>query len=194
MLVLSRRKDERIKIGDAVEVMVTDIQGDNVRLGITAPAGVKIVRDDAKRLSPPPARITEEATESPQVTLYVVPAGHKSNCGNPIAAGVYANYPGWHHLAPDETEIRGLSNPVNLGFIVNRTWLDQFARQFALVDHNLPEAGKCFMSLNFNPQDWPDVQEALMLAASRGTGGETEHDFVAICREYLAAHPKEEAT
>jgi carbon storage regulator len=124
MLVLSRRKDERIKIGDAVEVMVTDIQGDNVRLGITAPAGVKIVRDDAKRLSPPPARITEEAADSPQVTLYVVPEGQRH----------YAP-PGIYRLAArcvNGAWIVDVRNGVT-EVLVNRTWLDQFARQFALV-------------------------------------------------------------
>ncbi|MCZ6612868.1 MAG: carbon storage regulator, partial [Planctomycetota bacterium] len=37
MLVLSRRRDETIMIGDDVELTVVDIRGDKVRLGITAP-------------------------------------------------------------------------------------------------------------------------------------------------------------
>lgn len=37
MLVLSRRRDESIMIGDNVEVMVVDVRRDKVRLGIIAP-------------------------------------------------------------------------------------------------------------------------------------------------------------
>ena len=44
MLVLSRRKDESIMIGDDVEVMIADIRGDKVRLGITAPKSIPVHR------------------------------------------------------------------------------------------------------------------------------------------------------
>ena len=37
MLVLSRKKDEKIIIGDNITVMVIEIRGDKVRLGIEAP-------------------------------------------------------------------------------------------------------------------------------------------------------------
>jgi len=37
MLVLSRRKDEDIVIGDDIVVKVVDVRGDKVRLGIEAP-------------------------------------------------------------------------------------------------------------------------------------------------------------
>lgn len=35
MLVLSRLVDESIMVGDDVEVMIVDVRGDKVRLGIT---------------------------------------------------------------------------------------------------------------------------------------------------------------
>jgi creatinine deaminase len=44
MLVLTRQRDQTIMIGDDVEVTVVDIRGDKVRLGITAPAAVKVYR------------------------------------------------------------------------------------------------------------------------------------------------------
>jgi carbon storage regulator len=44
MLVLSRCKDEEIVIGNEIRVMVIDVRGDNVRLGITAPRDVSIHR------------------------------------------------------------------------------------------------------------------------------------------------------
>lgn len=46
MLVLSRRKDETIMIGDSVEITVVDIRGDTVRLGITAPRTVSVHRKE----------------------------------------------------------------------------------------------------------------------------------------------------
>jgi len=44
MLVLSRRKDESIIIGDDVEVTIVDVRGDKVRLGITAPKNIPVHR------------------------------------------------------------------------------------------------------------------------------------------------------
>ena len=46
MLVLSRRRDETIMIGDEIEVIVVDIRGDKVRLGITAPKSVPVHRKE----------------------------------------------------------------------------------------------------------------------------------------------------
>ncbi len=43
MLVLSRQRDESIMIGD-IEVMVVEIRGDKVRLGIKAPLDVAVHR------------------------------------------------------------------------------------------------------------------------------------------------------
>ena len=45
MLVLSRKTDERIKIGD-IEVVVLEIQGNKVRLGINAPREISVVRTE----------------------------------------------------------------------------------------------------------------------------------------------------
>ncbi len=44
MLVLSRKKDECIIIGDGIIITVVDIRGDKVRLGITAPAEIPVHR------------------------------------------------------------------------------------------------------------------------------------------------------
>lgn len=46
MLILSRRKDESIMIGDDVEIMIVDIRGDKVRLGITAPKSISVHRKE----------------------------------------------------------------------------------------------------------------------------------------------------
>ena len=44
MLVLSRRRDESIMIGDDVEITIVDVRGDKVRLGITAPKSIPVHR------------------------------------------------------------------------------------------------------------------------------------------------------
>lgn len=46
MLVLSRKQNERIVIGESVVVTVVRIAGDKVRVGIEAPAEMRVVRDE----------------------------------------------------------------------------------------------------------------------------------------------------
>ena len=46
MLVLSRKKDEKIIIGDNITLMVIEIRGDKVRLGIDAPKEVTVHRQE----------------------------------------------------------------------------------------------------------------------------------------------------
>jgi len=46
MLVLSRKKNERIVIGENVVVTVVEVRGDRVRLGIEAPQEVPIHRSE----------------------------------------------------------------------------------------------------------------------------------------------------
>lgn len=53
MLVLSRKKNERIICtfpdGTVLDVCVVDIRGDKVRLGLTAPQGITIHREEVQR-------------------------------------------------------------------------------------------------------------------------------------------------
>jgi carbon storage regulator len=46
MLVLSRKIDERIMIGDQIEISIVDIKGDQVKIGIQAPGNVKVYRKE----------------------------------------------------------------------------------------------------------------------------------------------------
>ena len=46
MLVLTRRSDEAIRVGDDIKITVVEIKGGQVRLGIEAPAAVPIYREE----------------------------------------------------------------------------------------------------------------------------------------------------
>lgn len=46
MLVLSRRIDEKIRIGEDIEITIVALSGDQVRLGIEAPRDIKIMRSE----------------------------------------------------------------------------------------------------------------------------------------------------
>ncbi len=46
MLVLSRKKNEKIRIGDDIEVMIVEMRGDKVRLGIVAPREIPVHREE----------------------------------------------------------------------------------------------------------------------------------------------------
>ena len=46
MLVLSRKRDEQIVIGQDIFVTIVEIRGDKVRLGIEAPAHVSVHRQE----------------------------------------------------------------------------------------------------------------------------------------------------
>ena len=46
MLVLSRRADESLYIGDDIKITVLDIRGGQVRIGITAPDTIKVHREE----------------------------------------------------------------------------------------------------------------------------------------------------
>jgi carbon storage regulator len=46
MLILTRKTNESFMIGDTIQISVVDIKGDQVKIGITAPADVKIYRKE----------------------------------------------------------------------------------------------------------------------------------------------------
>jgi carbon storage regulator len=46
MLVLSRKKDQALMIGDNIELTIIEIQGEQVKLGIKAPKNVPIYRKE----------------------------------------------------------------------------------------------------------------------------------------------------
>jgi carbon storage regulator CsrA len=49
MLVLSRKEGEAITIGENIELTVTKIYGNRVLIGISAPAQIKILRNELQK-------------------------------------------------------------------------------------------------------------------------------------------------
>ncbi len=76
MLVLSRRQDERIVIGDQIVITIVEIRGDKVRVGIEAPRDVPVHRREIyeaiqrhnSQHAPPAAPIDMPTTSSPDAT------------------------------------------------------------------------------------------------------------------------------
>ena len=46
MLILSRKINEKIMIGDDISVSIIEIRGDQVRIGVDAPKTVKVFRQE----------------------------------------------------------------------------------------------------------------------------------------------------
>lgn len=67
MLVLSRRRSERIWIGDDISITIVKLDRNQVRLGIEAPAHIAIVREEVLIDQSPdaePAATTDDAAGS----------------------------------------------------------------------------------------------------------------------------------
>lgn len=91
MLVLTRKLQERIHIGDNVTITVVRIKGNTVRVGIEAPDDVRVVRGEVMERESPPASGEGEA----------------SSVEHPEAAGVEAD--------DDTAPLAAGGQPVGLG-------------------------------------------------------------------------------
>jgi len=49
MLVLSRKVGETIWIGEDVEMVIFEVKGDQVRIGIRAPRNIEVVRGELRK-------------------------------------------------------------------------------------------------------------------------------------------------
>ena len=46
MLILSRKIDQKIRIGDDIVITLIDVKGDQVKIGVEAPSTVKVYRQE----------------------------------------------------------------------------------------------------------------------------------------------------
>lgn len=49
MLVLSRKVGETIWIGEDVEIFITEVKGEQVKIGIRAPRNIEVVRGELRQ-------------------------------------------------------------------------------------------------------------------------------------------------
>lgn len=66
MLVLTRKQNEAIQIGEDIEIKVLGIEGDQIKLGITAPKSVDIHRKEIY------LDIQEQNNEAAAISLDVI--------------------------------------------------------------------------------------------------------------------------
>ncbi|MFO7781854.1 MAG: carbon storage regulator CsrA [Spirochaetia bacterium] len=73
MLILARRTNESIVIGDEIEVSVVDIKGDQVKLGINAPRAIKVYRREVFEAIQEENRLAAETAtgELPSLDEYI---------------------------------------------------------------------------------------------------------------------------
>lgn len=72
MLVLTRKTGERVLIGDDIVVTIVDVRGDGVRVGIDAPRGIRIQRDEVVKAvsqANQEARENAAAAEDPETRI-----------------------------------------------------------------------------------------------------------------------------
>lgn len=46
MLILTRKENQSIMIGDNIEITIVNIKGDHVKIGINAPSNIKVFRKE----------------------------------------------------------------------------------------------------------------------------------------------------
>lgn len=73
MLVLSRKENERIRLGDSIVITVVRVAGDKVRLGIQAPPNVVVLRDELESFATGNAAIIPAAAV-PVATVPILPS------------------------------------------------------------------------------------------------------------------------
>lgn len=67
MLILARKIDEKIKIGNDITITIISVQGDQVKIGVEAPKNVKVFRQevfDAIQAENKAALLSSETNES----------------------------------------------------------------------------------------------------------------------------------
>lgn len=65
MLILTRKKQQSIVINDNIVLTVLAVDGDRVKIGISAPADVTVLREEVQRAVRDENRRAVEATPSP---------------------------------------------------------------------------------------------------------------------------------
>ena len=76
MLVLTRKKDQQVIIDGQITIEVLKIKGNTVRLGISAPRDVKVLRGELKPFGMEPVPLTTIEVNAEQVLECLVPVAN----------------------------------------------------------------------------------------------------------------------
>ena len=85
MLVLTRRKNQSIVIGDDIVVTVLEVKGDQIRLGITAPREVQVFREELLADGPVQRARPGDAAAPPEVTAPPADSAPSSSDARPAS-------------------------------------------------------------------------------------------------------------
>ncbi len=69
MLVLARRKGQSIRIGKDIKILVTEVSGDTVRIGIEAPQELEIYRSEIYKQLQEENRVSVTSPEEAMVFI-----------------------------------------------------------------------------------------------------------------------------
>jgi carbon storage regulator CsrA len=86
MLVLTRKAQQSIRIGDSIKVTILRVKGNTVRVGVQAPESVRIVRSELPDYGTPRAEVIEEEIEIP-LTAPLVPRLRRQLSPHPGKSG-----------------------------------------------------------------------------------------------------------
>jgi carbon storage regulator len=75
MLTLTRKAGQKIRIGEDIEIVVREIRGKQVRLGIIAPSGLTVFREELYQQILSEAAAADPDSEQPSPTAQPSPSG-----------------------------------------------------------------------------------------------------------------------
>jgi len=96
MLIVTRRKGQRIVLGNDIEIVITDISRSGVKVGIVAPSSLTILRGEVKDAVEQANRESLESSFSvppPIAAPSEEPTPTSSSSEPPLAAGASAAVP-----------------------------------------------------------------------------------------------------
>jgi carbon storage regulator len=87
MLIVTRRKGQRIVLGPDIEIVVTDISRSGVKIGIVAPSSLTILRGEVKDAVEQANREALESNfEAPLAAAQASPAASEASVAAPVEA------------------------------------------------------------------------------------------------------------
>jgi carbon storage regulator CsrA len=111
MLVLTRKLQEQIKIGDEIVITILQVRGQSVRVGIQAPRDVRVLRAELP-VKLPNARSGGNGAAEIDLQSKTTPAARS----RPLAKKLQARRAPKPQNIPDMTSVSGRLGPATLSF------------------------------------------------------------------------------